>query len=71
MGSLLLEYCGPLNECPTVVPAPRSRSFKTNRHSFAFGEVPMGEHLTLSILGWIVGGLVGVLFALNALALAG
>jgi len=31
----------------------------------------MGEHLTLSILGWIVGGLVGVLFALNALALAG
>jgi hypothetical protein len=31
----------------------------------------MGEHLTLSILGWSIGGLVGVLFALNALALAG
>ena len=31
----------------------------------------MGEHLTLSILGWGIGGLVGVLFALNALALAG
>jgi hypothetical protein len=31
----------------------------------------MGEHLTLSILGWSIGGLVGVLFALNTLALAG
>jgi len=31
----------------------------------------MGEHLTLSILGWSIGGLIGVLFALNALALAG
>jgi hypothetical protein len=28
----------------------------------------MGEHLTLSILGWSIGGLVAVLFALNALA---
>jgi hypothetical protein len=65
MASLLLEYCGPLNECPTVAAAPRSQSFKTNRHSFAFGEVP------LSILGWSIGGLGGVLFALNALALAG
>jgi hypothetical protein len=31
----------------------------------------MGEHLTLSILGWSIGGLVGVLFVLHALALAG
>jgi len=31
----------------------------------------MSEHLTLSILGWSIGGLLGVLFALNALALAG
>jgi len=71
MGRLLLEYCGPLNECPTEVAAPRSQTFKTNRYVFAFREVSMDEHLTLSILGWSVGGLVGVLFALNALALAG
>ena len=31
----------------------------------------MGEHLTLSILGWAIGGVVGALFVLNAFALAG
>jgi hypothetical protein len=31
----------------------------------------MDERLTLSILGWSIGGLLVALFALNALALAG
>jgi hypothetical protein len=35
----------------------------------AFG--PMGEHLTLSILGWTIGSVVGAFFVLSAFALAG
>jgi hypothetical protein len=31
----------------------------------------MGEHLTLSILGWTIGGVVGAFFVLSAFALAG
>jgi hypothetical protein len=30
----------------------------------------MDETRTLSILGWIIGGVVGVVFVLNAIALA-
>jgi hypothetical protein len=30
----------------------------------------MDERRTLSILGWIVGGIIGIVFILNALSLA-
>jgi hypothetical protein len=45
-------------------------TFHEKKHLRVQRIIPMGERQTLAVLGWIVGGVLGIAFILNAIALA-
>jgi hypothetical protein len=45
-------------------------TFHERKHLDVQRIIPMDERQTLAVLGWIVGGVLGIAFILNAIALA-